>query len=177
LSRTSKSTSTSTASLNRLVHILIDIVSIFYVNWWNLKKRYTQLSAVLHDTNFANCRWKMSVMINSCFFQGNPGNRRCRSERDLSEVVVCYKIPHDHLLLDRVPSIGPVISRWELGKFKNCWNKNFRTYKILTLLYQQLSNLLISQQDMSGQRYGALSNNRWSGVFKTKFNAASHEFS
>ncbi len=71
------------------------------------------------------------------------------------------QIPH---LLDSLPNIGPLISRWELGKSKNCWNKSFRTSKILTLLYQQFSNLLISQRDMSGPRLGALSNNTWSGV-------------
>ncbi len=26
----------------------------------------------------------------------------------------------DHLLLDSAPNIGPLISRWELDKFKNC---------------------------------------------------------
>jgi hypothetical protein len=52
---------------------------------------------------------------------------------------------------------------WELGKFKNCWNKSFRTSEILTLLYQQFSNLLISQRNMSGPRLGELSNDRWSG--------------
>jgi hypothetical protein len=35
--------------------------------------------------------------------------------------------------------------------------KSFRTSKILTLLYQQFSNLLISQRDMSGPNLGALS--------------------
>ncbi len=69
----------------------------------------------------------------------------------------------DHLLLDRSPNIGPLISRWELDKFKNCWNKSFRTSKILTLLYQQFPNLVISQRDLSGPRLGALPNNRWSG--------------
>jgi hypothetical protein len=53
-------------------------------------------------------------------------------------------------------------SRWEFDKSKNCWNKSFRTYKILTLLYQQFSYLLISQRHMSGPRLGALPNNRWS---------------
>jgi hypothetical protein len=72
-------------------------------------------------------------------------------------------IPHDHLLLDSVPNIGPLISRWEFGKLKNCWNNSFRAFKILTLLYQQFSNLLISQRDVSGPRLGALTNNRWSG--------------
>jgi hypothetical protein len=67
------------------------------------------------------------------------------------------------LLLDRSPNIGPFISRWELDKFENCWNKRFRTFKIQTLLYHQFPNLIISQRDMSGPRSGALSNNRWSG--------------
>ncbi len=73
-----------------------------------------------------------------------------------------WRIPHDHILLDRSPIIGPLISRWELDKFKNGWNKSFRTSKILTLLYQQFSNLLIFQRYMSGPRLGAPSNNRWS---------------
>ncbi len=73
-------------------------------------------------------------------------------------------ITPDHLLLDSAPNIGPLKSRWELDKFKTCWNKSFRTSKILTLLYQQFLHLLISQRDMSVPRLGALSNNRWSGV-------------
>ncbi len=72
-------------------------------------------------------------------------------------------LPPDHLLLDKSPKIGPLVSCPELDELKNCWNKSFRTSKILTLLYQQFSNLLISQRDMSGPRLGALSNNRWSG--------------
>jgi hypothetical protein len=70
----------------------------------------------------------------------------------------------DHLLLDRSSNIGPPISRWELDKLKNCWNKSFRTSKILKLMYQQFLNLFISQRDISGPRLGALSNNRWSAV-------------
>ncbi len=71
-------------------------------------------------------------------------------------------IPHDHLLLDSAPNIGPLITCWELDKCKNCRNKSFRTSRILILLYQQFLNLLISQRYMSGPRLGALSNNRWS---------------
>ncbi len=96
-------------------------------------------------------------------------------------------VPPGHLLLDSVPKIGPLISRWELDKFKNCWNKSFRTSKILTLLYQQFSNLSISQWYMNGPRLGALSNNRWSGgsIFahfeffwskKTSKRCARHDF-
>ncbi len=72
-----------------------------------------------------------------------------------------HTIPHDHLLLDSAPNIGPLISRWEPDKVKNCWNKSFRISKSMTLLYQQFTNFLISQRDMSGPRLGALSNNRW----------------
>ncbi len=54
-----------------------------------------------------------------------------------------------------------MVSRWELDKFKNCWNKSFRSSKILTLLYQQFSNMLISQRDMSGLRFRALSLGDW----------------
>jgi hypothetical protein len=32
-----------------------------------------------------------------------------------------FRIVHpDHLLLDSVPNLGPLISRWERDKFKNC---------------------------------------------------------
>jgi hypothetical protein len=41
--------------------------------------------------------------------------------------------------------------------------KAYRTSKILTLLYQQFSNLLISKRDMSGPRLRTQSDNRWSG--------------
>ncbi len=35
----------------------------------------------------------------------------------------------DHVLLDSAANIGPLISCWELDKFKNCWNKSFRPLK------------------------------------------------
>jgi hypothetical protein len=39
----------------------------------------------------------------------------------LSFTVLPYLgLPYDHLLLDRSPNIGPLISRWELDKFENC---------------------------------------------------------
>jgi hypothetical protein len=50
---------------------------------------------------------------------------------------------------------------------------SFRTSRILTLSYQQFSNLLISQRDMSGPRLGALSNNMWSeGIISDQWNHA-----
>jgi hypothetical protein len=64
------------------------------------------------------------------------------------------------LILDHSYLVG------NLTNAKNCRNKSFITSRILTLLYQQFSNLLISQRDMSGPRLGALPNNRWSGVVK-----------
>ncbi len=69
----------------------------------------------------------------------------------------------------RSPIIGQISLFWNthisLGTWKvqNCWNKSCRTSKILTLLYQQFSNALICQRDISGPRLGALSNNWWSG--------------
>ncbi len=76
----------------------------------------------------------------------------------------------DHLLMDTSPNTGLLISRWELDQFKNCWNKSFKASKILTLLYRQFSDLLISQRDVSGPRLGALSNSRWSGsIFSSLF--------
>ncbi len=51
-----------------------------------------------------------------------------------------------------------------LTNLKISETKSFRTSKILTLLYQQFLNLLISLRDMNGPRLGTLSNNRWSGV-------------
>jgi hypothetical protein len=80
-------------------------------------------------------------------------------------------VPPDQIILDSVPNLGPLISRWKIKKFKNCWNKSFRTFRILKLLYQQFSNVLISQRNMSGPRLGTLSINRWSGgpwTFKKK---------
>jgi hypothetical protein len=74
--------------------------------------------------------------------------------------MIGFYVPPDHLFLDSVPNIGPLIPHWELDILKNCRNKSFRTFKILTLLYQQFSNWLISQRDMSGPRLGALSNNK-----------------
>jgi hypothetical protein len=70
------------------------------------------------------------------------------------------EVPPDHLFLDSAPNLGPLISRSELDTFKNFWNKRFKTSKILIFLYQQFLNSLISQQDMSGPRLGALSSNR-----------------
>ncbi len=40
-------------------------------------------------------------------------------------------VPHDHLLLDTAPNIGPLISLWELDIFKICRSKNLRAWETL----------------------------------------------
>ncbi len=65
-------------------------------------------------------------------------------EDDQYPTIFCGPSTPNHVLLDSAPNIGPLISRWELDKFKTFRKKIFRTSKILTHLYQQFSNLLIS---------------------------------
>jgi hypothetical protein len=40
-----------------------------------------------------------------------------------------FRLPPDNLLLDRSPNIGPIISCWELDKFKSCRNKSLEPLK------------------------------------------------
>jgi hypothetical protein len=60
----------------------------------------------------------------------------------------------DHLLLDSAPNFGPLISRWKITKFENCWYKSVRIFEVLNVLFQQFLNLSSSQQDMSGPMLG-----------------------
>jgi hypothetical protein len=53
-----------------------------------------------------------------------------------------YCIPPDHLSLDSAPNLGPLISRWEINKFKNCWYKTVRILEVLKLCF---SNFWICQ--------------------------------
>ncbi len=51
----------------------------------------------------------------------------------------CQSIPPDHLLLDSATNLGPLISRWEINKLKNCWYKSVMILEVLNkLLFQQL---------------------------------------
>ncbi len=43
----------------------------------------------------------------------------------------------DNLLLDSVPNLGPLISRWEINKFENCWYKSVKILEVLKLLFLQ----------------------------------------
>ncbi len=70
----------------------------------------------------------------------------------------------NHLLLDSAPNLGPLISRWKINKFENCWYRSVRILEVLKLLFQQPLNLSSSQWDMRGPILGALSKNRWLGV-------------
>ncbi len=70
----------------------------------------------------------------------------------------------DHLLLDSAPNLAPLISRWEINKFKNCWYKSVRILEVLKIFFQQFLNLSSFQRGMSGPISGDLSNNRWLGV-------------
>ncbi len=77
---------------------------------------------------------------------------------------MCFSsYPPNHLLLDSAPNLGPLISRWVINKFGNCWYKSVRISEVLKLLFQKFLNLSSSQRDMSGPMLGDLSNNRWSG--------------
>jgi hypothetical protein len=132
------------------------------VTWWkiNMVRRVQRGGVLLHC---AVCI--IAGMRRGCCLFHEYALQVISVEEKLIEVrTACIPpVPPDHLLLDRSPNIGLLISRWKLDKFKNCRNKSFRTSKILTLLYQQFSNLLISQRDMSGPRLEALSNNRCLG--------------
>ncbi len=75
-----------------------------------------------------------------------------------------WGIPLDHPILDSALNLGPLISRWEINKFENCWYKRVKILEILKLLIQHFVNLSSSKWDMSGPVLGVLSNNRWSGV-------------
>jgi hypothetical protein len=75
-------------------------------------------------------------------------------------------LPSDHLSLNNAPNLGPLIPRWEINKFENCWYKSVRILKVLNLLFQPFLNLSSSQRDVSGPILGALSNNKWSGNSK-----------
>ncbi len=57
-------------------------------------------------------------------------NSHIRQLRWMSE-----ELPPDHLLLDSAPILGPLISRWEINKFKNCWYKSVGILEVLKLLF------------------------------------------
>ncbi len=93
------------------------------------------------------------------------GMRKSARHSTLQLFHTCVRtIPPDHLSLDNAPNLGPLISRWEINKFENCWYKSVRILEVLMLLFHQILNSSSSQQIMSGPILGHLSNNRSSGV-------------
>jgi hypothetical protein len=98
--------------------------------------------------------WNPSPLV-TCILHFWVGLKACY-------LMCCNQIHPDHLLLDSAPNLGPLISRWEIKNFENCWNKSVRILEVLKLLFQQVLNLSSSQQDMSGPILGNLSKNRWS---------------
>jgi hypothetical protein len=80
-----------------------------------------------------------------------PSKRRCRS----SLVCIFEEKPEKQWLpKDSAPNLGPLISRWEINEFENCWYKSVRIFEVLKLLFQPFSNLVISQRDRSGPIIG-----------------------
>ncbi len=76
-------------------------------------------------------------------------NGKTQKTKILSEQMPHWSTPN-HLLLDSAPNLGPLISRWEINKFKNCRYKSARILEVLKLLFQQFLNLSSSQRDRSG---------------------------
>jgi hypothetical protein len=46
-------------------------------------------------------------------------------------------VPPNHLLMDSAPNLGPLIFRWEINKFEDCWYESVRILEVLKLLFQQ----------------------------------------
>jgi hypothetical protein len=149
------------------MHCCCELVSrrqreFFTQRGWISSVRFQHMPNIVMNSNFF-FKSSMLPFANASWFELAVSLSREERDKDwYVHVWVPPRLPTDHLLLDRSPNIGPFISHWELDKFKNCWDKSCRTSKILTLLYEQLLNLLISQQDISGPILGDLSNNRWS---------------
>ncbi len=65
--------------------------------------------------------------------------------------------PRDHLLLDSVPNLGPLISRWKINKLiQKC-----QDVKVSKAFVSAIFEFAKFQRDMSGPILGYLSNNRW----------------
>ncbi len=143
----------SKVSLKNVSHLHAKLLRVPGANWLSRRLQPLQTSLALH-------------MVPSQTF---PGHKNCPHQSIQMLFFVCFVIrenqilPPDHLLLDSVPNLGPLISRWEINKFENCWYESVRILEVLKLLFQQFLNLSSSQRDLSGPILGDLSNNRWSG--------------
>jgi hypothetical protein len=111
-------------------------------------------SSFIHSSRMVSCFF---VLAEQSFYQWVSAQPGALTGSDV------FKVIPDHQLLDSAPNLGPLISRWEINKFKNCRYKSVRILEVLKLLFQQFLNLSRSQRDMSGPILGSLSNYRWSG--------------
>ncbi len=71
----------------------------------------------------------------ACYYQNafyrkmiNERNKGCRRTFDLQSRFCSFVAQNspkeattDYLLLDSAPNFGPLISRWKINKFENCW--------------------------------------------------------
>jgi hypothetical protein len=51
-------------------------------------------------------------------------------------IVITWDYPPDHLLLDRAPNLGPLVSRYNTNKFENCWYESVRILEVLKPLFR-----------------------------------------
>ncbi len=131
------------------------VSSPFFKASWMLSRAYKAWVVTIELTWKAPCpmktnvwliwrKWPLRAFLNfiCCFIWHRWIFCSWIARFSFSLNLICsLKVPPDYLLLDRSPNIGPLIShRWERDKFRICWNKSFRTPRILTLLYQQFSN-------------------------------------
>ncbi len=72
-------------------------------------------------------------------------------------------VPPDHLLLDSFPNLGPLVSRWEINKFKKLPIQKCHDFRRSKAFVPAIFNLSCSQGDVSGPILGDLSSNRWLG--------------
>ncbi len=73
--------------------------NFFVINYWQF------------GTNCAVSNQRCSIHI--CF-------PLCKAPAAASQRSFANYLPSDHLLSDRSPNLGPLISRWDINKFENC---------------------------------------------------------
>ncbi len=106
------------------------------VPWWSRSRK----DASLQDTGAVQCPQELFQPALDLALVGRVSQVHYRLCSSSAPVLIFWTVscnvavPPNHLLLDRSSNIGPLISRWELGQLKNCWNKRFRTSKMLTIL-------------------------------------------
>jgi homogentisate 1,2-dioxygenase len=131
------------------------VVSKFQGHMFQASQGHSPFDVVAWHGNYVPYKYDLSkfMVINSVSFDHCVSayfdpvfNLFDRKERQHRRVIDPRVFTPDHLFLDRSPYIGPLISRLILDKFKDCCNKSFRTCKILSLSYQQFSNLVISNE-------------------------------